>query len=97
MAIIVSQIKTSLEEARDNALSKALSQLSVKREEVASVRLYKSSVDARRDICFVNSVYIELKSPAKEKRLAEKHQNVRLFQQEELTINFGSEKLLRKL
>ena len=93
MAIIVSQIKTSLEEARDNALSKALSQLSVKREEVASARLYKSSVDARRDICFVNSVYIELKSPEKEKRLAEKHQNVRLFQQEELTINFGSEKL----
>ncbi len=93
MAIIVSQIKTSLEEARDNAVAKALSQLSIDREETASARLYKSSVDARRDICFVNSVYIELKNPAKEKRLAEKRQNVRLYQPEELKVDFGSEKL----
>ena len=93
MAIIVSQIKTALSEPRDNALEKALSRLALRREEVAALRLYKTSVDARKDICFVSSVYIELKSPAKEKKLAEKHQNVRLYEQQELKVQFGREKL----
>ncbi len=92
MAIIVSQIKTSLDEPRDNALEKALRGLSLNREEAASIKLYKTSVDARRDICFVSSVYIALKNPSKEKKLAEKHQNVRLYDPEELKVNFGSEK-----
>ncbi len=92
MAIIVSQIKTSLDVAKDNAISKALSLLCVGRKEVRAARLYKSSVDARRDICFVHSVYVELENPAKERRLAEKLQNVRLHESGELTVNFGSEK-----
>ncbi|MGN1339222.1 MAG: NAD(P)/FAD-dependent oxidoreductase [Oscillospiraceae bacterium] len=92
MAIIVSQIKTSLDEPRDNALEKAMSRLALRREEIESVRLYKTSVDARKDICFVSSVYIQLKNPAKEKKLAEKYQNVRLYGQEELKVHFGSEK-----
>ncbi len=93
MAIIVSQIKTSLDEAKDNAVSKALSLLCLSRKEVRSARLYKSSVDARRDICFVHSVYIELDSPAKERRLSEKHNNVRLHENAQLEVSFGSEPL----
>lgn len=80
MAIIISQIKTTLDEPKDNAVAKALSLLRLSRAETASAKLYKSSVDARRDICFVNSVYIAMKDPAKERRLAEKHQNVRLYE-----------------
>ncbi len=93
MAIIVSQIKTTLDEAKDNAISKALSLLSVSRKEVKSARLYKTSVDARREICFVSSVYVELFSAQKEQRLADKLQNVRLHDEAPLEISFGSEKL----
>ena len=66
MAIIISQIKTTLDEPKDNAVAKALSLLRLSRAETASAKLYKSSVDARRDICFVNSVYIAMKDPAKD-------------------------------
>ena len=51
MAIIISQIKTTLDEPKDNAVAKALSLLRLSRAETASAKLYKSSVDARRDIC----------------------------------------------
>ncbi len=93
MALIISQIKTTLDEAKDNAVSKALSLLCVKRQEVRSARLYKTSVDARRDICFVHSVYVELNDKNKEKRLADKLGNVRLYESAPITVNKGSEKL----
>ena len=89
MAIIISQIKTTLDEPKDNAVAKALSLLRLSRAETASAKLYKSSVDARRDICFVNSVYIAMKDPAKERRLAEKHQNVRLYEPGALSFTRG--------
>lgn len=92
MALIVSQIKTGLNEAKDNAVSKALSLLSVTKNEVRTARLYKTSVDARREICFVSSVYVELHSSAREKKLADKLQNVRLHEDAPLTVSFGSEK-----
>ena len=93
MAIIVSQIKTSLDEAKDNAVGKALSLLCIKPNEVADARLYKSSVDARRDICFVHSVYLRLNKQEREKNLAERYRNVRLYELGELNVTFGSEKL----
>lgn len=92
MSLIISQIKTNLDEAKDNAISKALSLLCVGRKEVKTARLYKTSVDARREICFVHSVYVELHDTAKEQKLAQKHQNVRLHDNAELRVNFGSEK-----
>ena len=39
MALIVSQIKTSLDESKDNAIGRALSLLCVKRSEVKSAAL----------------------------------------------------------
>ena len=91
MAVIVSQIKTTLDESKDNAIGRALSLLCVQRHEVKSASLYKTSVDARREVCFVNSVYVELNSSALEKKLAMKHNNVRLYQSEELTVQYGTE------
>ena len=92
MAIIISQIKTTLDEVKDNAISKALSLLCVKRNEVRSAKLYKTSVDARREVCFVHSVLVELKDSAKEQKLAQKHQNVRLHENGEIAFQRGSEK-----
>lgn len=93
MGLIVSQIRTTLDESRDNAIGKALSLLCVGRSEIKSAALYKTSVDARREVCFVNSVYVELKSAALEKKLADKHNNVRLYRHEELSVQYGSEEL----
>ena len=93
MAIIISQIKTSLDEPKENAVGKALSMLRIKPGEAASAKLYKTSVDARRDICFVNSVYVSLRDSARERRLAEKHQNVRLYEPGQLAVTPGGEKL----
>ena len=93
MALIVSQIKTALDENKDNAIGKALSLLCVKRGDVRSARLYKTSVDARKGICFVHSVMVELNSSEKEKRLAAKLQNVRLHEERELEVTRGTEPL----
>lgn len=93
MAIIISQIKTSLDESKDNAIYKALSLLCVKSAEVKTARLYKTSVDARKEVCFVSSVYAELRSAALEKRLAQRHGNVQLYEPAELSVSFGQETL----
>lgn len=93
MALIVSQIKTGLNEAKDNAVGKALSLLSVSKSEVKSARLYKTSVDARREICFVNSVYVELFSAEREQKLAKRLSCARLYQQEQLSVSFGDKPL----
>lgn len=92
MAIIVSQIKTEISSANaENAISKALSALGLYKNEVKTAKLHKTSVDARHGVCFVNSVYIELLKPEKEARLAEKFPNVRVFTNENLSVNFGDE------
>lgn len=93
MALIVSQIKTSIDESRDNAVGKALSLLCVKEKEVKSASLYKTSVDARHGVCFVSSVRVELNSAELENRLARRFNNVRLYKREELSVVYGSEEL----
>lgn len=92
MPIIVSQIKTTLDEPKEHAVKKACSILKLTDEEIKTARLHKSSVDARHEICFVNSVYIELFSSSKEEKLSEKFPNVRLYTNQKLAFEFGSEK-----
>ena len=93
MAIIISQIKTTLDEPKENAVPKALSALRIPHRDAVEARVYKSSVDARREVCFVHSVYVRLKDPRQERRLAEKRPDVRLYEPGELTVKRGSEKL----
>lgn len=93
MAIIISQIKTGLDEPKENAVSRAMAALRLKSGDIAEARLYKSSVDARREVCFVHSVYIRLKDRQREKRIAEKRPEVRLYEPGELMVKRGSEKL----
>lgn len=93
MAIIISQIKTTLDEPKENAVAKALAALRMKPGDIAEARLYKSSVDARRDVCFVHSVYIRLKDSAREMEIAEKRPDIRLYEPGELSVTPGTEKL----
>lgn len=90
MAVIVSQIKTSLDEPKENALKKAAALLKLSENEIKNAVLHKTSVDARHEICFVSSVRLELFDKAKERRLADKLSNLRLYEPEELTVSFGS-------
>lgn len=91
MAIIVSQIKTSPDQPKDHAVQKAIKALRLSRNEIKAAVIYKTSVDARHDITFVSSVYMELASAEKERQLAEKNANVNLFERKELSVAFGSE------
>lgn len=93
MAIIVTNIKTALDQPKEErAIQKALAAMKLSKSELKSARLYKSSVDARREIMFVSSVILELEDPEKECKLAKNNANVRLFERPELRVKFGSEK-----
>lgn len=89
MPIIVSQIKTPPDQPKEHAVQKALKALKLSKNEVKDAKIYKTSVDARHEIMFVSSVYIELTNVEKERRLAEKNANVKLFERKELSVNFG--------
>ena len=93
MAIIVSQIKTTLDQPKNEAVKKALSSLKLSPNEIKKAELYKTSIDARHEIVFVNSVYIELADATKEQKLSEQYANVKQFEYKELVVNFGRQKL----
>ena len=93
MAIIVSQIKTSLDQPKEHAVQKAIKALKLSKSEIKNAKLYKTSVDARHEIVFVSSVYIELTDAQKERCLAEKNANVKLFEKKELSVGYGCKKL----
>lgn len=62
MAIIVSQIETTLEQTNDEILEKARKLIRVKKEDIRGIYLLKSSVDARRKdrIRIISSVGIDV-------------------------------------
>ncbi|MDE6727638.1 MAG: hypothetical protein K2J80_06825 [Oscillospiraceae bacterium] len=93
MALIVSGIKTALEQPREHAVQKATASLSLSKSEIKTAKLYKTSVDARHEILFVSSVYLELSSAKKERILAQKYANVRMFERQELSVSFGTKPL----
>lgn len=93
MAIIVSQIKTSLEQSKSDAVKKAISTLKLSKSEIKAAKIFKTSVDARHEIMFVSSVLIELINVDKEKRLAEKFANVKTYNHEELKVESGEASL----
>ena len=91
MAIIISQIKTSLSEPRENAVGKALAAAGIKPSEVLRAHIHKTSVDARHGVCFVSSVLAELKDTSREEKLAARHNNVSLSVKSDFSPSFGSE------
>ena len=75
MPIIVSEIKTSLSDAKEVIFNKALKSLKLSYKDVSSIEVYKTSLDARKrdNIHFVNSVYIQLDNPTKEKSICNRN------------------------
>lgn len=97
MPLIISQIKTTPDEPREFAIAKAKKLIGISDSEIKSEKIYKTSVDARHEPVFISSVFIELQSANKERRLAEKIPNVRLFEKERLNIKRGFEPLDGKI
>ena len=58
MPIVITQIKSSLNDEKENIISKALRGLKVSSCDVTSCEIHKTSLDARKqnDIHFVHSV-----------------------------------------
>lgn len=95
--LIVSQIITHPDEPVENALIKAKKLVGLKNSDVKSAKLYKTSVDARHEPVFVNSVLLELFNFAKEKSIAEKFPNIRMFVKEEFNVTKGDKPLVGKI
>ena len=74
MAIIISQIKTSISAGTDDITAAALKKLGIGQSGVKACHLHKTSLDARNnsDIKLVSSVWIELDSEKAEKSLCER-------------------------
>lgn len=75
MPVIITQIKSSLNEDKNSVTSKALKSVKIRSENIVLSGIYKTSLDARNqnDIHFVHSVYIELDNMNAEKNLCNKN------------------------
>lgn len=74
MAVIISQVKTSVNAGIDDITSAAIKKLKLDKKSVKACHLHKTSLDARNnsDIKLVSSVWIELDSEKAEKALCER-------------------------
>ncbi len=86
MAVIVSQIKTSVTSTNDEIISIALKKINLKSEDTARIGVHKTSLDARNnsDIKLVSSVWIELNNEKQEKRLCDKYSFCSVVKQEKI-------------
>ncbi len=75
MAVIVSQIKTSISASQQEISNMALKKINVKSDSVVRIGVHKTSLDARNnfDIKLVSSVWLELDNEADEQRLCSKY------------------------
>lgn len=80
MAVIINNIRASLEENEDDVIDKALKRIHQKRSDAVKAYIMKSSVDARHrsSLCLVYSVGIELAGGEAEAVAAAGDPNVRL-------------------
>ncbi len=82
MAIIISQIKTALEdsEQQDKIIESARKAARIRQDEVKRAYLVKSSIDARKkdNILLVSSVGFELNQPEKETEIIKRNKNGRM-------------------
>ncbi|MBQ9375276.1 MAG: NAD(P)/FAD-dependent oxidoreductase [Ruminococcus sp.] len=82
MPIIINQIKTTLDAKIDDIFSNALKLTHIANDDIDSIEIHKTSLDARRqdNIQFVHSVFITLKDKEKEKMLCKKSNQISYVQ-----------------
>ena len=102
MALIISEIKLSLEEEESVALKKALKIARLKESDIKDIGIYKASIDARKkgDIKRIVSVAISLMGKTREEALKKEEKialqkrsgQIRFLAEEEFRIEKGTEK-----
>lgn len=95
MAIIVSQIETSLKAKKEDIIAAALKKVGLSSSDIIRSEIHKTSLDARKqqNIKFVSSVYFELNSPALEDKLCERENNCSTMKKDKLSPTIGNTKL----
>ena len=75
MPIIISEVKSALDEPKEEIINKTLKKHKISLSDVSSADIYKTSLDARKheNIHFVNSIYVQLKDTLKEVKLCERN------------------------
>lgn len=71
MPVIISEVKSTLNENTEDTIAKTLRKYRISYKETLMADIYKTSLDARRhnDIHFVHSIYVKLIDPVQEVRL----------------------------
>ncbi len=92
--VIVTNIISRPEEGSESIIAKAIKKAGLKPCDVLDAGLYKSSLDARKrdNIHFVSSVMLRLRSREHEKKLVNKNNSFRYFEEPELSPKISSEK-----
>lgn len=95
MAVILSQIETPISAKREDIISIAIKKSGLKKSDILSAEIHKTSLDARKqnNMKLVNSVYLELNSRNAEKRLCDKLKNCKLITRKEISPVFGNKKM----
>lgn len=95
MAIIISNIKTNLDDCDKTCLDIALSKLKLKQNQVKNIHISKQSLDARNKnkIVFVNTVVIELFDENQEIKLCNINQACKYYKNNKIEFVFGEEKI----
>lgn len=98
MAILVNNIKISINQTKDDAFAKALKMAKLKKEQVDSISISKSSVDARKrdDIKIVMSIIINANIDEELAVSKVKSNDVRYHKTLNFEIIKGTEKLLKR-
>ncbi len=94
MSLILQNIKTPIGASNNEIIASAIKLFSIKRADVRSAGIYKSSVDARRrdDIHFVSSVLVTLASEKLEKSIANRNKNAKFYEEAKIAPNVSDKK-----
>ena len=92
--LLVNNIKLNITSSHNQAVEKALKLLNVPRSRIADIWVYKVSIDARKgDVKFVYSVAAKLADPAKEERFKNKHRDISVKEEPEITFAVGEKQM----
>lgn len=94
MSLILQNVKTAVGASKDEIISSAIKLFGIKRNDVRSAGIYKSSVDARKreDIHFVSSVLVSLSSISLEKSVAKRNKNAKFYEEAKISPTVSTNK-----
>ena len=88
--ILVNNIKLNISSSHRQAIDKAVKLLAIPRSRIKDIWVHKVSIDARKgDVKFVYSVALKLADPAKEDKFKNKHKDISVKAEPQITFAKG--------